>query len=80
MLLPKDINRIKGATQLGDYLIAHPGSTLVEKEKLQSYLISPALDQVLKSNPIDADSFRIFCESRARAMMDHIVQYITVGK
>lgn len=75
MLLPKDINRIKKANLLGDWIAVNPESPAV-LSKLQSYLISPNLDQITKDNPIDEVVFRDFCVSRANAMVNHISNFI----
>lgn len=78
MLLPKDINRIKGATLLGDYLLENPNTTPREVNKLQSYLLGPDLTEVCKDTKIDEASFKAFCEARADKMMDHLVNYINL--
>lgn len=77
MLLPKDLNRIKKENLLGDYLAENPESlTPAEKSRVQSYLISPKIEDISGDKTVSEDYFKEFCKSRAVAMMDHIASQL----
>lgn len=81
MLLPKEINRIKKEVLLGDYVLKTPKVDLPDQElkRLQSFLIAPELTDVSLENGINPDKFQAFCELRASAMVDHLIDSLALG-
>jgi hypothetical protein len=81
MLLPKGLNRIKKENLLGDYLSANPASlTPAERLKVQSYLISPKIEEITDATPVSEEFFKEFCKVRASAMMDHIAAQLPLDE
>lgn len=78
MLIPKQINRIKKANLLGDWLSANP-ETPENIEQLKNYLIDPRLEDVRDRGHLSEAEFKVFCESRAKHMVAHIAKYVKLG-
>jgi hypothetical protein len=75
MLLPKDLNRIKGKNTLGDYLPTMPVDEKLSPTELTSvekYLVTPATADVTKASLVDKSFYIAFCRSRLKAIAEQI--------
>lgn len=83
MLLPKQLNRIKKENLLGDYVLGSEKAkvTPFEIQALQRYLIQPELEDISKQTTVDMnpETFKVFCENRAKAMIEHLVQSLKLS-
>lgn len=75
MLLPKDLNRIKGKHTLGDYLPTIPVDERLSKLELESvekYLVTPLSSAVTKASLTHKDFYLEFCRLRLKAIAEQI--------
>jgi hypothetical protein len=79
MLIPKQINRIKKANLLGDWLATNP-ETPGNIDQLKKYLIHPQLAEIRDRGHLSELDFRTFCENRATHMMSHIAKHMKLGQ
>jgi hypothetical protein len=67
MLLPKEINRIKGKNMLGDFLpklLVESEISEADVEKIQNYLIQPTWKEICMDNLAGKDEYLDFCRMR----------------
>jgi len=72
-LLPKDINRIKGANMLGDFLpklISDSEISAADVEKIQTYLLKPDWTEICAANLSGKDEYVSFCKMRLNSIAD----------
>lgn len=75
MLLPKTINRIKGAKLLGpevSKLLSSSEITEDEATRIGKYLIRPNVAEITAESVKDRDEFIQFCEGRGSAVLEKI--------
>ena len=71
MILPKQINRIKGKNLLGDFLPELErlgGIDDDEKKQIQRYLLSPDWQEISSEKSISKNSYLDFCKKRLEVM------------
>jgi hypothetical protein len=76
MLLPKTINRIKGAKLLGPELEKLLGSGDVSQDealRIGKYLIQPTVEKITADSVKDKEEFLAFCQLRSSAILSQIV-------
>lgn len=79
MILPKNLNRIKGKNLLGDFLpnLQAPDSLSPEQEEtLQKHLLSPEWRSITAQNQIARQDYLIFCNNRVSSMIEQIASVL----
>ncbi len=77
-LLPKEINRIKGKTMLGDYLAQSGVETSEEEfERLSKYVITPEISQLKISPGLDRDAYIDFCRQRFEELISRLISQLS---
>jgi len=75
MLLPKDLNRIKGKNALGDYIPTLSGDEVLTAKQLRdvnTYLLAPEYEAITKASLLDKEYFIQFCRERMTKIADKI--------
>lgn len=71
MLLPKELNRIKGKNTLGDYipnLNTDEALSKTELEDVAKYLITPTYEEITEASLVNRDFYIEFCMNRMKAI------------
>jgi hypothetical protein len=82
MLIPKDLNRIKGRNLLGDFLPPLILSSEIDQtvlNKTQNYLGTPDWSEVKKVQNFSKDDYVNFCRSRAESLIEEIIQVLSLS-
>lgn len=79
MLLPKDMNRIKKANLLGDYIESLQHLNQIQEHEIsgiQDFLIAPEISKITNRKTIDEREFKNFCELRVSAISEHLIKVL----
>ena len=75
-LLPKTINRWKGAKLLGpelEKLLSSGDVSQDEASRIGKYLIQPTIEEITADSVKDKEEFLAFCQLRSSAILSQIV-------
>lgn len=81
MLLPKDLNRIKGSFTLGDYIPTLSGDealSAAEIESVNKFLVVPEYAAITKASLTDRDYYLEFCRTRLLAIANRIAENLNL--
>jgi hypothetical protein len=82
MLIPKDLNRIKKANLLGDFIPQQQNEGKISQEeivKTQQYLLSPDWHTVKESSNPDLDSYKKFCRERLSVIENELAKSLKIN-
>ena len=82
MLLPKDLNRIKGSNTLGDYIPTLSGDEVLSASEIESvnkFLVVPQYGAITRASLIDRDFYLEFCRNRLSAIAHRIAENLNLA-